>query len=213
MIISEDYLMIIRGVSINPAKKILAKKAYSKFITELQELFSSEEMSNLIDLDVMIQGMRLKQRKLSLLYDGLKMVYDLRDTKEGKIKALDSLKQVYRSIYFDYPKSIESKTHEEEMQMTASEYKIYAEDQQKQIDSILKPIENEIKRLGYKIEERQPKQKEAVAQDDRNTGLDAVIHFIEAVEKNGYFDRSKSVSSLKFDYDMAIKKQQKLKAR
>lgn len=214
MIVSEDYLMIIRGKSLSPVKKMLAKKAYSKFIIELQELFSGEEMGKLIDLDVIIQGMRLKQRKLSLLHDGLKMVYDLRDTKEGKIKALDQLRNTYRSIYFDYPRPLITKTYDEEIKLSPSEYKEYADNQQSQIDAILKPIANEIKRLDYKIKERSPAPKESTKQDENKDGLDGIIHFVEAVNSDmGYFDRSKSVSSLEFDYRQAIKKQQKLNVK
>lgn len=198
MIVSKDYMMIRRCKSINILSKVNAKKAYEKFIEDLQELFSGEEINKLIDIDVIIQRLSLRQNKLSMLYTGLECCYMLKDSPT-KIKILDKLKKHYRELYSDYPKTVDAEAE--------------ADEQKKQTEAVLKPIEDEIKRLGYKIKEISPRQEIKKQKEQKQVGLELHIQFIESVHpEKGYLDRTMSVFSLKQAYDQAVNKNIKLKA-
>jgi hypothetical protein len=199
MIISADYMMICKGKSINPFIKVMAKNAYQKFIEELRGLFGGEEeLGKMIDLDVLVQGMRIKRQLLTNLHKGLECCYLVKDTPE-KIQALDKLKEQYRKIYFDYPKLVDANAD--------------AETQKKQMDIVLKPIQAEVERLEYKIKELSPKPTEK-PKEEQQSGLELHILIIQAMNPEmGYIDRSMSVYSLSQAYESAVKKNNKLKAK
>jgi len=199
MITTGNYLMICRSKTFNPITRIKAIKKYSGFIEKLQELFGNEDFEKLIGIDILIQGMRLKRNNLTLLHDGLKLCYDIKDTPR-KIQLLDGFKEKHRLMLFRYPSVVDAEAE--------------ADEQKKQIDDVLKPIKSEIERLDYKIKEKTPlPNTNEVEKEDKQLGLAMHIAFIEAVENNGYLDRDITVNELKFKYDQAVQKNNKLKVK
>jgi hypothetical protein len=205
MLMTDDYMLICRSKTRNPFIKRKAKQKHAEFIEDLSELFSGEDVSKLIDKDVLLQGMRLKLNNAVMLCDALTMCYGLKDEvlrndqivpNTDKIKLMSSLNASYRFRYFDYLKPVDQN--------------VSVEEQNKVIEYNLKPIKSEISRLKYKIKDLTPKQKE-VEEEPNNLGLSLHISFVEAVENNGYLDRNISVSELKLKYDQAIIKNNKLK--
>ena len=210
MIMDDDYLMICRGK--RSLINIGAKKAYIDFIKQLRSLFGGDsELAKMIDLDIMLQGMRFKIDFLRLLMDKFNWCYSVRDTP-AKIKSLDKAKEYYRTMFFDYPKSVDCITYTEEMKLSKSELKEYHELQSSQVKAALKPIVDKIRLLQYKIKEHAPKIDNEPIKKENQKGLELHIAFIEAMNpEKGYLDRNIPVSSLADKYNHAVEKNNKLK--
>lgn len=208
MILTGDYTKICRSNTINPIIKLIAKKHHALFIEKMQELFSGEDIRDLISLDLFLQGMRLKRDNMIRLHDGLELCYGVKDVivRDGKevantekIRVLNNLKTRHREMFFRYPELVN---------MDAG-----AEEQKKQTKAVLDPIKSQIKRLEYKIKEATPKKDKSEDVGVKQLGLALHISFIEAVENNGYLDRDMPVSELKFKYDEAVRKNNQLKQK
>jgi len=198
MLMSGDYLLICNGKA--PLIKARAKKAYLKFIEELQSLFGGEEeLINAIGKDMLIVSLKIKKVLLINLKEGLLDCYYRKDV-DDKVETLDSLKKTYRKVYFDYPESVDPEAD--------------AETQKAQIDSVIKPIESEITRLEYKIKELSPPIKEDSEdkEDKKREGLEFHIMFLQSVSPE-HFYRQMSVHDFSEAYNAAVGKNNKLKAQ
>lgn len=197
MLMTKDYLMICKGKV--PTFKYKAKKEFEKFSEQLRELFSSEDLGALIDKDVFIRSLVIKQTILINLREGLISCYYRKDVG-NKVQVLDSLRESYNKAFGNYPCVVDSEGD--------------AETQKEQIEKVIKPIEGEIIRLKYKIQEYSPKDKDSKKVEKEYDGLIPYMEFVEAVlPELGYLSDSITVHRLSKLYKSAVIKDNKLKAK
>lgn len=207
MLMTRDYLMICKGKV--PIIKYKVRKEFDKFSEDLRGLFGGDEdIANLIDIDILLIGMRLSQDVLRPLYTGFKTCYEIRPYVEGQLASYELMKAHYRELFHEYPISVVYKTIEEEESMSDSEVKAYNDLRQSQIDSVLKTIKDRITFLDYKIQEHTPDQKNKHEEDENSKGLFLHIQFVQQVDGIN-FDHNRSVHDLSLAYNEAVRKNNK----
>ena len=184
---TKDYELMIKSGNIFFMKKTQLKIAYSNFIQELNELFSAEDIKQKIDTNQMIQKFRLKIDQLKSIHQAYKQEFILKNPKH-----LGELAIQYEAFIGRKPNSVDSKADTEEYN--------------RQVKDLLRPLENETRRLSIKLKRLIPEKKNEHSEED-NDGLMWAVHFVEAVnEIHGRYDMTRKVSVLKKDLDEATKK-------
>lgn len=194
MLMTDDFELLIKEGKPLFFKRSRLAKAHAEFIESLNELFSSEDIKQRIDKGQVIQRFKLKIQNMERLQLAISNVYMVKDTPK-KIQILDKLKAQYREFFNKYPDLVDLEADNETYQ--------------KQIEAVLMPIKNEIRRLTIKIKTLAQKKEEAQQEDD-NIGLLWAVQFVENITERNY-DMSRSVWQLKQDHDLSVKKYNKLK--
>ena len=195
MLTDNDYMMIVIGKK--PLIKSRAKKAYIEFTEELHKLFGGEEdLISAIGKDILIMNIRIRISMLAGLRDSLDWCYSVKSHVKGQIKLLDETKSLYRKIYFDYPKLVDEN-------LSDNDYK-------DAINSVLKPISNEIIKLQYKVKEISPTKEEKAVKPNENRGIGLHIMFLQSVSPE-HFYKEMSVFDFSKAYETAVRKNSKNK--